>query len=421
MSAATPVETAASDPAGHVDRLAAWLRDEGLSGALIVGAGSGALELLPFCPGRLSHGLLAVNADGRSGLGFLSPMEREEAAKSGLDLIDPDRLDVARPARDGAPFAELLETAMRRALQLTGISGGDVALGGNAPSGDLSVALRVLEAESWHFVSGHRLLSLERRCKQEREVDEIRRVAGVVCSAMRELASMLAHSTVRGEMLELEGEPLTIGRLRGRASSRFAEAGLSQPEGSLVAAGAEAAVPHNTGTDTHQVRVDECVIVDLFPRDRLFADCTRTFCVGPAPEALARAHRDVVDALSLAESQAALGARGWDLQGLVCGLFTERGHQTPISNPGCSTGYVHGLGHGVGYELHELPSFSLSGGERDPAGRLEAGDVVTLEPGLYAPDAGWAVRLENLYAVGDNGLELLTDLPLELDPRSWER
>ena len=409
----------AEDALERVERLASRVKSANLSGALILGQGASAVELAPFCPGRLSHGLLVVNADGRSGLGYMSPMERDEAASSGIELMGPDRLDIARAARDGAPFALLLETAIRRALQLIGIAGGDVALAGNSPSGDLSEALRVLEKESWRFVSGHRLVGLERRYKHTSELDEIRRVASVVCTAMREIARMLAGSSVRGETLELEGSPVTIGRLRGRASTLFAQAGLEQPEGSLVAAGAEAAVPHNTGDDAHVVGVGESVIVDLFPRARLFADCTRTFCVGAPPEALHRAHEAVADALALAEAEARSGARGWDLQTAVCQLLGERGYPTPLSEPGSTTGYVHGLGHGVGYELHELPVFSPAGGEHDPAGRLEVGDVLTLEPGLYDPEAGWAVRLENLYVVAGDGLELLTELPCDLDPRAW--
>ena len=50
---------------------------------------------------------------------------------------------------------------------------------------------------------------------------------------------------------------------------------------------------------------------------------------------------------------------------------------------------------------------------------LETGDVITLEPGLYEPEAGWAVRIEDTYAVGDDGLESLTPLPYALDPRVW--
>jgi len=80
-------------------------------------------------------------------------------------------------------------------------------------------------------------------------------------------------------------------------------------------------------------------------------------------------------------------------------------------------GYVHGLGHGVGFELHEAPSFRASAGPKE--GVLELGDVFTLEPGLYDPEEGFGVRLEDLVTLGEGGLENLTPLPYALDPRDW--
>ena len=80
-------------------------------------------------------------------------------------------------------------------------------------------------------------------------------------------------------------------------------------------------------------------------------------------------------------------------------------------------GYVHNLGHGVGLDLHEQPTFKkVSGAE----GVLRAGDVFTLEPGLYHPEQGFGIRLEDLVRFGPEGeLENLTPLPYELDPRAY--
>jgi len=168
------------------------------------------------------------------------------------------------------------------------------------------------------------------------------------------------------------------------------------------------------------LRAGESLIVDLFPRGRLFADCTRTFCVGTPPEMLARAHDDVFAALQLAHRKARAGSHGWDLQRAVCDLLVERGWPTPIDAPGTLRGYVHNLGHGVGYELHELPSFKEGVPERE--GLLEAGDAVTLEPGIYEPgEGGFGVRLEDLVILGEAANENLTPLPYELDPRAWRR
>jgi len=158
-------------------------------------------------------------------------------------------------------------------------------------------------------------------------------------------------------------------------------------------------------------------VIDLYPRGRLFADCTRTFCVGEPKEAFVRGHQAVRQALLLAHRLARPGVRGWDIQEAVCAHLGDAGYPTPISEPGTTRGYVHNLGHGVGFELHEFPTFKkASGGE----GVLREGDVFTLEPGLYEPEDGWGVRLEDLVYLGPDGLENLTPLPYDLDPKAWD-
>ena len=120
-------------------------------------------------------------------------------------------------------------------------------------------------------------------------------------------------------------------------------------------------------------------------------------------------------ALARAKTAARPGVRGWDLQEAACRAFEAAGWPTLLSSPETTAGYVHGLGHGVGYELHEQPSFRRAAGSE---GMLAEGDVFTLEPGLYDPSDGWGVRLEDLMALGPGGtLEVLTPLPYELDPR----
>lgn len=102
----------------------------------------------------------------------------------------------------------------------------------------------------------------------------------------------------------------------------------------------------------------------------------------------------------------------------VCEAFTARGYPTPLSEPGTLHGDVHGLGHGVGFVLHEYQTFKR---QAQADGFLEVGDVLTLEPGLYDPDPveGFGIRLEDLVYLDDAGAENLTPLPESLDPRSW--
>ncbi len=390
--------------------------------ALAVVAGSSRdPNIAPFAgTARLGGCLLIAPRGAPPRLGFLTPHDRREAAASGLDLLDPQALDVERWSRGGASPSELLAGVLSRALHLCEQAPGRLALAGCLGAGTVHDACDLLGREGWSFAAGEPLVAELRKRKTAEQLAEVRRAAEGAAVALRRVAELLACARVDGGgrdgELWLEGEPLRVGRLRRAIAQVFADRGLEQPGGNIVAPAGAGAVPHTSGLDSRVLRAGESLVVDVFPRGRLFADCTRTFCLGRPPEALARAHARVVEALELAAAAARPGVRGWSLQERVCAHLAEAGYPTPITDPGCTRGYVHGLGHGVGFEVHELPSFKAEAGEE---GVLEAGDVITLEPGLYDPEAGWATRIEDLYAVGDDGIETLTPLPHDLDPRAW--
>jgi Xaa-Pro aminopeptidase len=252
--------------------------------------------------------------------------------------------------------------------------------------------------------------------KTPSELAAVRAAAAGTVAAFRAVAAGLAAAEARAGLLWLGGERLAVGRLRREVAAALAAHGLEQPEGNILAAGGDGGVPHTAGRDDRELREGESLVVDLFPRGFLFADCTRTFCVGRPPPALAAAHAVVLEALAAAHRRVAVGQRAWEMQEETCALLAARGYPTPITHPGTTRGYVHGLGHGVGFELHEYPSFRKSAGGE---GVLAAGDVITLEPGLYEPEKGWGLRLEDLVIVGEDGGENLTPLPYDLDPRGW--
>lgn len=411
-----PVEQAASI---REQRLAELLGELEAKGLLIVGRGGGDPELAPFLRGRhVKECFVVARAGLPPRLGYWTPMEREEASASGLEPITPEQLEVARAQREERGAAAILATVLARGLQHAGLAPGRLALAGRPHGGTLVGACALLAAEGWSFVSAQEILLRWRKSKCEFEIDAARRAAHGVTVAFRRVAELLAAAapSAPGE-LWLEGEPLRIARLRREVALVFARHGLAEPEGNILAPGEEGGVPHNAGTDERAVRAGESLVVDLYPCGEVFADCTRTFCVGAAPEALRAAHAAVRDALVKAQARLAPGRRGWELQQQVCERLQVGGYPTPISHPGTLTGYVHNLGHGVGYELHEYPSFKDVPG---PEGLLEEGDIVTVEPGLYQPGAGgWGLRLENMVFLGPHGPENLTPLPYELDPRAW--
>ncbi|HEV8629656.1 MAG TPA: M24 family metallopeptidase [Thermoanaerobaculia bacterium] len=400
---------------GELDRGLAAL---GCHALLVIAASARDPDLAPFVgPVHVHSAFLVAPRRGQPSLGYLSPMERDEAARSGLKLLTPEALDVARWARQGEAEEVMLANVLERALLLAGVAPGmRLALAGHAGVGLVQSVCAALAASGWTFVPGHHLLLEVRKGKTEAELEAVRSAAAGAVAAMRAVAGLLAAAAVVAGELRLEGEPLRVARLRREVASVLALHGLGQPEGNIVAAGAEGGVPHTAGDDERVLRAGESLVVDLYPKGELFADCTRTFCVGAPPAALVEAHQAVQAALAAAHAAALPGVRGWTLQEAACAQLAGRGWPTPISQPGTTRGYVHGLGHGVGFELHEYPSFRRHAGAE---GVLGMGDVFTLEPGLYEPKAGFGVRLEDLVTLGAGGPETLTPLPYALDPRAW--
>jgi Xaa-Pro aminopeptidase len=423
------------DPAAR-EVLDRELADRGCTALLIVAASARDPDLAPFVgPVHLGKSFLILRrsdprggtGESRAALGFLTPMERGEAARTGFDLLAPADLDVERLLRERPEPARFWSALLAGALELAGVRSEDsarLALAGHLGAGHAVGFAHDLEEAGLTLCDGHEVVRLLRKRKRPHEIDGIRAAARGTVAAFRRVAEVLATADRGGDgapdSLSRDGSPLTVGRLRQEIFRVLADHRLVQPEDNIVAPAEEGGIPHSTGTDDRVLRAGEPLVVDLFPRGELFADCTRTFCVGEPPEALARAHALVREALERARDGARPGVRGWSLQEATCRLFQDAGFRTPISHPGTETGYVHNLGHGVGHELHEYPSFRKEAGAE---GVLAPGDVITLEPGLYDPDdpsGGWGVRLEDLVVLGEDGIEEdLTPLPYDLDPELW--
>ncbi len=250
-----------------------------------------------------------------------------------------------------------------------------------------------------------------RRAKNEAEIEGIRKAQRGTEAAMDAARDLLRRAETSNGTLVVDGEPLTCERLKTAITDVFNEYGLVSDE-MIVAHGPQTAVGHDMGSGP--ISPNEPIVLDLFPKDResgCYADMTRTFVVGEAPEELVEYHRLVKEALDRSLAATRPGETGDALMRLVSDLFHAHGHKTPLhKEPGevLADGFFHSLGHGVGLEVHEAPSLGRNGEELLP------GDVVTLEPGLYRSGYG-GVRLEDLVLVTDDGAEVLTDYGYDLE------
>jgi Xaa-Pro aminopeptidase len=250
-----------------------------------------------------------------------------------------------------------------------------------------------------------------RRAKSEAELAGIRRAQRATEAAMGEAFELLRRAEPRNGGLVADGEPLTCERVKERVQSVFLRHGAFSGD-PIVSHGPQTAVGHDMGTGP--IAADDVVLLDLFPQDlesACYADMTRTFAVGRVSDEIREWHRLCKEALDRAVAGVRPGVDGGDLHREASALFAEHGHPTQVTKKEgevLEDGFYHGLGHGVGLAVHEAPSLGLIGQE------LVAGDVITIEPGLYRRGVA-GVRVEDLVLVTEDGYEVLTDFHYDLE------
>jgi Xaa-Pro aminopeptidase len=251
-----------------------------------------------------------------------------------------------------------------------------------------------------------------RRIKNDSELAGIRRAQRAAEAGMDAARGLFRRARQVNGSLRVDGRPLTSERVKLAILDAFTQHGCTTDE-LIVSHGAQSAIGHDTGSG--EILPAQPIVIDLWPKDAetaCYADMTRTFCIGEIPDELRNYHRLVKESLDHSLRAVRAGAKGPDVFAASCEPFHREGHKTLLSKePGevLENGFVHSLGHGVGLEVHEQPSLAQAGGE------LVAGDVVTLEPGLYR--RGWGgCRLEDLVLVTDDGAENLTQYPYDLEP-----
>ncbi len=188
--------------------------------------------------------------------------------------------------------------------------------------------------------------------------------------------------------------------LAWRVRELFREHGSSELSfDTIVAAAENGASPHADVRDA-EIPPNTLVTVDAGCRiDGYASDCTRTFATGALPDDLARAYEVCLEAQLAGLEAFAPGAGGREVDAAA---------RDVIAAAGWGDEFGHGLGHGIGLEVHEAPTVRA-----ESTDTLEAGNVVSCEPGIYLPGLG-GVRIEDMVLVTDDGRERLTQAPKEL-------
>jgi Xaa-Pro aminopeptidase len=252
--------------------------------------------------------------------------------------------------------------------------------------------------------------------KDTEEVERIRRMGQITIAVVGQTAEFLASHAVQADVLvKKDGSPLTVSDVKQKINLWLAERGAENPKGTIFSIGRDAAVPHTSGNPRDILRLGQTIIFDIYPCEAgggYYYDLTRTWCLGFAPDEALTLYEDVLAAYRAVERELRAGTPLRNYQELVCKLFRERGHPTLQENPVTDQGYVHGLGHGVGLYLHQEPFFQLNTPHSQV---LPEGAVVTVEPGLYYPERGLGVRLEDTFWI-EPGVPSrpLADYPLDL-------
>lgn len=354
---------------------------------------------------------------------FYQTMEREEAGKSGLPTRDSQDFPTSQYLeKTGGDRAAAYGLKLADMLRDSGIENGRVGVYGQVEASIFYAPLDALHQALPHLTLVGSLqgqedpISMARMTKDQSEAEEIRRVGKLTTEVVAKTADFLASRQAKnGHLVFPDGEPIRVKDVKQRISFLLAEAGLDNPEGTIFSIGRDGAIPHSSGNPEDVLELGKPIVFDIFPRGAggsYFYDMTRSWCLGYAPDEVAMLHQQVFEVHQAVIKALKPRALFSDSQKLTCKLFREMGHATIEDDLSIQSGYVHSVGHGVGLDIHEKPFSGMIATSTDT---LEPGVVITVEPGLYYPERGMGMRIEDtLYLNSAGKFEILADFPYDL-------
>jgi len=249
---------------------------------------------------------------------------------------------------------------------------------------------------------------LDRRVKDDEELSHLRHAQKITEEVMQMACETVGHATPGSDgVLNSDGVQLTSERLRTMIDTFLLEKNFYNPP-CIVAGGSDGGDCHELGSGN--LFTEQPIIIDIFPLDKKTmynGDCTRTVVHGNIPEEILRMHGAVVEAKQAATSVTKAGVTGEEVHLETIRVLNEHGYTEGLpkeNDPLTFCSMPHGTGHGIGLEVHEPPLLDRNGAV------LLAGDVITIEPGLYSHALG-GVRIEDMVVVTETGCEIFNVLP----------
>ncbi|MFZ7137414.1 MAG: M24 family metallopeptidase [archaeon] len=252
-----------------------------------------------------------------------------------------------------------------------------------------------------------------RETKDPHEVEAIKKMQQINEKVTSEAIDLIANSEVGANKTLLhDDEPLTVGKMKAFFGHKLLENGCLPEEDIIIACGPKGADPHYSGEADDKLKADQPIILDIFPRSiqkRYWTDMTRTVVKGKASTEVKKMFEAVLEAKNASLDAVHAGAVGTQVYDVCCEVLEKNGYHTTRNGQKVIVGMTHGLGHGVGLQIHESPrinEFSDS--------PLKEHIVVTIEPGVYNPKVG-GLRLEDIIEVTKSGYNNLTHMKTQLE------
>jgi Xaa-Pro aminopeptidase len=236
--------------------------------------------------------------------------------------------------------------------------------------------------------------------KTPQEAEYIKNNLKNLTFAYKKIEEILQNSIIDKKHLYYQNKLLTSEFIKKEVEHILIENDLFDEEGMIISCAEDSAVPHNRGTGP--IKAHQPIICDIFPKSRsngYFADMTRTYVKGCASKEFQKMYETVLFVQEQAIRLVRPGVSARSIYDYCVQAFVERGYDVG------EKGFVHGTGHGLGIDIHEEPYVN-----RHSMSDLEAGNIITIEPGLYYPKIG-GVRIEDDILVTKNGYENLTNYP----------